>query len=97
MMDRKDRHGKGIAFSITFVKSSKAANSGGEIMHIHKAILAKNAIFLNSALRGQNRKPRSNEPRKSMVRNIISIDDNGYYKPHVRLITHVNDEPIEWQ
>lgn len=96
LMERKDRKGYGIPFQITFIKCSISSNTGGDVMHINKAILAKNATFINSALRGQNRKRTQTLPTRSQVRNIISLDDNGYYKAHIRLITHINNLPIQW-
>lgn len=93
-MEKVNARGEGVLFSITFITASETRGTGGEVKHIQRAVLARNASFLKPRHKAAKR---SGPVRNSGVVNIVDLDRAKYEKPHVRLITHLNNKPVTWK
>lgn len=91
VFNKLDRHRKPIPFSIRFVKANRLKKTGGQIVHIKRAVrlkyvkgVPKNALKVGTK--------RLSHHRKISVINLFDLDNEKIYKVHLSLITKVNDQ-----
>lgn len=99
-MERRDTDGKPLPFSITFVTADRRRNTGGEIVHLPRAVLSKNNRKITPFLKGQRKNPSPNilnqaQSRlphhwRNKTRNVQAVGSQEIRKAHIILIIEIN-------
>ena len=90
MMESYDNLRKqGVTFSITFVKCDRHRHTGGKIVTIQQATLAK--LHKEAKKLISNQKVKNANQWENKTRNILDQSTNSLIKVHIDLITRIND------
>ena len=91
VFNKLDRNRMPIPFSIDFVKANRQKQTGGQLVHIKRAVRLKHVkgVPKNALKVGTNKLPAY---RKMRVINLFDLDNEEICKVHLTLITKVNNQ-----
>lgn len=98
-MERKDRKGNALPFTIEFVTADLNRDKGGEIKTLTNAVLVTPAHWRKKRMStGATRQEKKAGPNHfdNMTRNIRQLNDTAIVKIHIWLITKFNNEKVAW-
>lgn len=96
-MKNRDHRGQAVPFSLIFCTADEGKDTGGEIIHLEKAVLGR---LLKSAPRADKIQETMAEkaPQKNAnsVKKIFDLKAERYYNVHIRLMWEFNNQEICW-
>jgi hypothetical protein len=98
IMDKKDPNKIPVPFSISFCTADLKKKTGGEILTIEKAVLAKNQEGVKETPAGIVAPATTKKANHwdNETRNIMLLPSKNIRKVHIRLITKLNGQTVYW-
>lgn len=99
-MDKKDRKGNPIPFSVEFVTADLQRDKGGEVITLANAVMVTPSYWRKKrkALVYTGVTPKKGQNHfENMTRNIRQLNDTVFVKLHIWLITKFNGENVVWK
>lgn len=97
MMKNRDHRGNAVPFSITFCTADEGKGTGGEIIHLEKAVLGR---LLKSAPQAdkiqETKAEKAPQTHANSVKKIFDLKAERYYNVHIRLMWTFNNQEICW-